>query len=494
MYLFNTLTREKEEFKPLKENEVRIYTCGMTVQDSPHLGHLRTFIFADVLRRFFQFLGYKVIYIQNFTDIDDKIIQKAKEEKVDWRDIGQRYIDEYFYVSDLMNIQRADAYPKASQFILEMINLIQKLIKKGYGYKTKSGVYFEVEKFKGYGKLSKKKIDELMAGARIEVDEEKKNPLDFALWKSYKEDEPYWYAPFGRGRPGWHIECSAMAMHYLGETFDIHIGGEDLIFPHHENEIAQSESATGKPFVKYFLHNGLLLLRGEKMAKSTKNYFLAKTALETYEPDVIRLFLLKAHYRSPYEFSIERLEEAKSQWQRIKEFFILAQKGKTDFRFIVPEKIVNILLDDLNTPMAIGEIFKMVEEFFKTKDYSLYSPIYSSLKLLGFKLQEKETIYLKEKDNIEKLIKARTIARQNKNYNISDKIRSALNYLGYELRDTNGETIYFKKEEKEINEQEFKKIIENLKQEIEEKLKEEEISYLKEILGLIKEYEYGRDQ
>ncbi|MEO0131120.1 MAG: cysteine--tRNA ligase [candidate division WOR-3 bacterium] len=493
MYLFNTLTREKEEFKPIKENEVRIYTCGMTVQDSPHLGHLRTFIFADVLRRFFEFLGYKVIYIQNFTDIDDKIIQKAKEEKIDWRDIGQRYIDEYFEISDQLNIKRANAYPKASQFILEMIYLIQRLLKKGYAYKTKSGVYFEVEKFKGYGKLSKKKIDELMAGARIEVDEEKKNPLDFALWKSYQEDEPYWYTPFGRGRPGWHIECSAMAMHYLGETFDIHIGGEDLIFPHHENEIAQSEAATGKPFVKYFLHNGLLLLKGEKMAKSTKNYFLAKEALKTYEPDVIRLFLLKAHYRSPYEFSIERLEEAKSQWQRIKEFFIFAQKGKIDYRFTVPEKIVNILLDDLNTPLVIGEIFKMIEEFFKTKDYSLYSPIYSSLKLLGFQLQAKETLEIKEKEHIENLIKARKIARQNKRYDISDKIREGLNYLGYELRDTNGETIYFKKEDKERKKEEFKRVIEDLKKDIEEELRKEEIVYLKEILELIKEYEHGRD-
>uniref|UniRef100_A0A7C4WF40 Cysteine--tRNA ligase n=1 Tax=candidate division WOR-3 bacterium TaxID=2052148 RepID=A0A7C4WF40_UNCW3 len=493
MYLFNTLTREKERFKPLIENQVRIYTCGMTVQDSPHLGHLRTFVFADVLRRFLEFLGYQVIYIQNFTDIDDKIIQKAKEEKVDWRDIGQRYIDEYFSVSDLMNLKRANSYPKASQFILEMIELIQKLLRKGYAYKTRSGVYFEVEKFPGYGKLSKKKIDELISGVRIEIDEEKKNPLDFALWKSYKEGEPYWYAPFGRGRPGWHIECSAMAMHYLGETFDIHIGGEDLIFPHHENEIAQSEAATGKPFVKYFLHNGLLLLKGEKMAKSTKNYFLAKEALKSYPPDVIRLFLLKAHYRSPYEFSIERLEEAKSQWQRIKEFFIFAQREKYESKFIVPEKIVNILLDDLNTPMVIGEIFKMIEEFFKTKDHSLYSPIYSSLKLLGFKLEEKETLYLKEKDNIEKLVKARTIARENKDYNISDKIRNALNYLGYELRDTNSETIYFQKEEKPVKKEEFQKILNDLKREIEEKLKKEELLYLKEIFQLIKEYEYGRD-
>ncbi|MCX7837761.1 MAG: class I tRNA ligase family protein, partial [candidate division WOR-3 bacterium] len=328
----------------------------------------------------------------------------------------------------------------------------------------------------------------LLAGARVEVDEEKKNPLDFALWKSYKENEPYWYAPFGRGRPGWHIECSAMSMHYLGETFDIHIGGEDLIFPHHENEIAQSEAATNKPFVKYFLHNGLLLLKGEKMAKSTKNYFLAKEALREYEPDIIRLFLLKAHYRSPYEFTTERLEEAKSQWQRIKEFFIFAKKGKEAFRFIVPEKIVNALLDDLNTPFALGEIFKMIEEFFKTKDLSLYSLVYSSLKLLGFKLTEKEPLYLTTEDNIENLIKARTIARKNKKYDISDKIRTALNYLGYELRDTNEETIFFKKEEKEVNKEEFKKIVDALKKEIEEQLKEEEFPYLKEILELIKEY------
>jgi cysteinyl-tRNA synthetase len=487
MWLSNTLTNKKEEFKSLEENVVKIYTCGMTVQDSPHLGHLRTFIFADVLRRFLEFLGYKVIYIQNFTDIDDKIIQKANEEKKDWRDIGQNYIDEYFYVEEKLNIKKADAYPKASQFILEIINLIQKLIKKGYAYKTNSGVYFDISKFKEYGKLSKKKIDELLAGARVEIDEEKRNPLDFALWKRYKENEPYWYSPFGKGRPGWHIECSAMSMHYLGETFDIHIGGEDLIFPHHENEIAQSEAATGRQFVRYFLHNGLLLLKGEKMAKSTKNYFLAKEALKVYEPDVIRLFLLKAHYKSPYEFTFESLEETKSQWKRIKEFLLFAKREIISGPFIVPEKVVNALLDDLNTPFAIGEIFKMIEEFFKTRNYSLFSSVIASLKLLGFKMEEKEKLFLKTKNKIENFIKARNIARANKRYDIGDKIRSALNFLGYELRDTNGETFYFQNEEKEIDENQFENIISELKTLLEKELQEKEITYLKEILDLIKE-------
>jgi cysteinyl-tRNA synthetase len=487
MWLSNTLTNKKEEFKSLEENVVKIYTCGMTVQDSPHLGHLRTFIFADVLRRFLEFLGYKVIYIQNFTDIDDKIIQKANEEKKDWRDIGQNYIDEYFYVEEKLNIKKADAYPKASQFILEIINLIQKLIKKGYAYKTNSGVYFDISKFKEYGKLSKKKIDELLAGARVEIDEEKRNPLDFALWKRYKENEPYWYSPFGKGRPGWHIECSAMSMHYLGETFDIHIGGEDLIFPHHENEIAQSEAATGRQFVRYFLHNGLLLLKGEKMAKSTKNYFLAKEALKVYEPDVIRLFLLKAHYKSPYEFTFESLEETKSQWKRIKEFLLFAKREIISGPFIVPEKVVNALLDDLNTPFAIGEIFKMIEEFFKTRNYSLFSSVIASLKLLGFKMEEKEKLFLKTKNKIENFIKARNIARANKRYDIGDKIRSALNFLGYELRDTNGETFYFQNEEKEIDENQFENIISELKTLLEKELQEKEIAYLKEILDLIKE-------
>jgi cysteinyl-tRNA synthetase len=487
MWLSNTLTNKREEFKSLEENVVKIYTCGMTVQDSPHLGHLRTFIFADVLRRFLEFLGYKVIYIQNFTDIDDKIIQKANEEKRDWRDIGQNYIDEYFYVEEKLNIKKADAYPKASQFILEIINLIQKLIKKGYAYKTNSGVYFDISKFKEYGKLSKKKIDELLAGARVEIDEEKRNPLDFALWKRYKENEPYWYSPFGKGRPGWHIECSAMSMHYLGETFDIHIGGEDLIFPHHENEIAQSEAATGRQFVRYFLHNGLLLLKGEKMAKSTKNYFLAKEALKVYEPDVIRLFLLKAHYKSPYEFTFESLEETKSQWKRIKEFLLFAKREIISGPFIVPEKVVNALLDDLNTPFAIGEIFKMIEEFFKTRNYSLFSSVIASLKLLGFKMEEKEKLFLKTKNKIENFIKARNIARANKRYDIGDKIRNALNFLGYELRDTNGETFYFQNEEKEIDENQFENIISELKTLLEKELQEKEIAYLKEILDLIKE-------
>ncbi|MCX8014435.1 MAG: cysteine--tRNA ligase, partial [candidate division WOR-3 bacterium] len=270
LVLTNTLTQKKETFNS-PSNTVNIYICGMTVQGPPHFGHLRAYITADILIRYLQYLGYKTKVIQNFTDIDDKIIEKSLEEKTDYRIIAKRNIDEYFEVADKMNIKRADFYPYATQHIQEIIELIQKLIDKGFAYQSNADVYFAVEKFTDYGKLSKKRLDDLVAGARVEIREHKKHPADFALWKASKENEPWWQSPWGKGRPGWHIECSAMAMCHLGETIDIHLGGEDLIFPHHENEIAQSESATGKPFVRYWIHNAMLNLTGEKMSKSTKH-------------------------------------------------------------------------------------------------------------------------------------------------------------------------------------------------------------------------------
>ncbi|MEO0100817.1 MAG: cysteine--tRNA ligase [candidate division WOR-3 bacterium] len=503
--LTNTLTNKKELFLPIEEKRVKIYTCGMTVQDSPHLGHLRTFVFADVLRRFLEFLGKEVIFVMNFTDIDDKILQKAKEEKKDYRIIAQRYIDEFLKVAEAMNIRKEnDIYPRATQHIPEMIELVEKLLAKGLGYKVDEGdVYFDISKFPNYGKLAKKKLENLIAGARVEVGEKKRNPGDFVLWKGYKEGEPYWYTPFGKGRPGWHLECSAMSMHYLGETFDIHIGGEDLIFPHHENEIAQSEGATGKPFVNYWLHNALLLLRGEKMAKSTRNYFLATEALKRYHPNVIRLFLLKAHYKSPYEFTIDRLEEAKRQWLRLEEFFHLCEKGNPRLNFSPPESFISAMLDDINTPQALGEIFKLVEERFKKGDISkeenesIYSSVRSALDLLGFRTGKKDrsvsstemefkTILGLSEEEIALLTQARELARKNKRYDIADQIRSALEEAGYELRDTKeGPDTFFRGE---ADFETFWQLIKELREKLwrEKELdKRGEKPYLSEIIDLL---------
>ncbi|MEO0096454.1 MAG: cysteine--tRNA ligase, partial [candidate division WOR-3 bacterium] len=317
--LYNTLTGSLEEFKP-QSDVVRIYSCGLTVQGPPHVGHIRASMTRDILRRWLEFLGYKVRSIENFTDVDDKIIAKQKEFNTDWRMIAEENIQKYINLCDSLNIMKPHYYPRASQHIEEIIDLIQRLIEKGFAYEKSGDVYYRVRKFSDYGKLSKKSIDELLSGARIEPTELKEDPLDFALWKAAKPDEPYWLSPWGKGRPGWHIECSAMSMHYLGESFDIHTGGEDLIFPHHENEIAQSEGATGKEFVHYWLHNGMVNITGEKMSKSTGRYFLMEDIVKDFSPNVIRLFLLKTHYRSPIEFSKERLEEAKSAFERIQTF------------------------------------------------------------------------------------------------------------------------------------------------------------------------------
>uniref|UniRef100_A0A7C3UR05 Cysteine--tRNA ligase n=1 Tax=candidate division WOR-3 bacterium TaxID=2052148 RepID=A0A7C3UR05_UNCW3 len=509
--LTNTLSGKKEIFNPIESKRVKIYTCGMTVQDSCHLGHLRTFIFADLLRRFLEYLGKEVIFVMNFTDIDDKIINKAREENRDYRIITQRYIDEFLLVAEKLNLRQAnDIYPRATQHIPEMIELVERLLGRGLAYISEGDVYFDITRFPAYGKLSKKKIEDLIAGARVEVGEKKRNPLDFVLWKGYKEGEPYWYAPFGRGRPGWHLECSAMSMHYLGETFDIHIGGEDLIFPHHENEIAQSEGATGKPFVNYWLHNALLLFRGEKMAKSTKNYFLASEALKHYHPNVIRLFLLKAHYKSPYEFTIERLEEAKSQYQRLEEFLSLCEKGKPRVSFKnPPEGFVSALLSDLNTPKALGEIFKLVEERFKAKEISpeenerLYSSVLSALNILGFKTEKKDRwevfweegtlapTRLEPRSPIPDemlLIKARECARKNKRYDIADKIRTAFIKFGYELRDTKEGVDIIRRSDCPSEPELFLQLLRELKKELNEEKeldKEERKPYLSEIIDLM---------
>lgn len=446
--LFNTLTRKKEEFRPLTDT-VRMYTCGMTVQDRPHLGHLRAYITSDVLRRYLEFLGYKVTMIQNFTDIDDKVLERAKDENIDYRVLAQRNIDEYLEVAQLLNIKPATVYPRATQHIQEIISLIEKLISKGFAYQAEADVYFEVKRFPDYGRLSKKKLDDLVAGARIAPDEKKRNPEDFALWKAAKPEEPWWESPWGKGRPGWHIECSAMAIHYLGESvarfepIDIHTGGEDLIFPHHENEIAQAEGATGKPFARFWVHNAFLNLAGAKMSKSTKHFILAKEALENFSPNAIRLYFLQSHYRSPIGFDNERLEAAESSWKRIENFLDRVQE-KLPSGQTLPSHSVNdfkqAMDDDLNTPQALGWIFDLVSQGFKALEggsvpLEFYTQVRLGLEVLGFSLKKKG-LSADQESLINLLIETRLRLRAKGEYELADEIRTKLSRLGIKFEDT----------------------------------------------------------
>jgi serine O-acetyltransferase len=307
--LYNTMSGRKEDFIPLHPKKVNMYVCGITAYDVCHLGHARSAIVFDIIKRYLRFRGFDVTHVRNITDIDDKIIARAAQEGISTEEVAKKYTEEYYDDMELLGVSRADLEPNATDHIPEMVETIQGLIDKGYAYPVDGDVYFEVKKFSEYGKLSKKNVDDLMAGARVDVDERKKSPLDFALWKASKEGEPWWESPWGKGRPGWHIECTAMSSKYLGESFDIHGGGADLIFPHHENEMAQSEAFTGEPFVKYWMHNGFITVDKEKMSKSLGNFFTIKEILNRYEPEVVRYFLLTTHYRSPIEFSDAQLNE-----------------------------------------------------------------------------------------------------------------------------------------------------------------------------------------
>ena len=356
-----------------------IYACGVTVYDYCHIGHARSAIVFDVIRRYLQYKGFDVTYVRNFTDIDDKIIKRAGEEGIPWDAVAGKYTDEYYRDMDMLGVGRADLEPKATDYIADMITIVQSLVDKGYAYEIDGSVYFSVERFRDYGKLSKRNMEETMAGARVEVDERKKNPLDFALWKKSKEGEPFWECPWGKGRPGWHIECSAMSIRHLGESFDIHGGGADLLFPHHENEIAQSEAYTGKPFAKYWVHNGFITINKEKMSKSLGNFFTIREVLESFDPEVVRFFLLSTHYRSPIEFSDEVLREAESTLDRyyttvlrIQDYLEKAAEEKNDLS--VPgkdlskvldefrEKFESAMDDDFNTALGLGHVFELIKE------------------------------------------------------------------------------------------------------------------------------------
>lgn len=446
--IYNTLSGKKEVFKPLTEGRVRMYVCGLTVQDRPHIGHIRAFMTADILRRYLEYSGYDVTLATNFTDIDDKIIAKSQETGEDFRTIAKRIIEEYFVVADRLRIKRADYYPEATKHIQEIQIFVGKLIDRGLAYESHGNVYFDVAKFKGYGKLSGKRLDELRVGARVAPDETKKNPVDFAVWKAVKEGEPWWESPWGRGRPGWHIECSAMSMHYLGETFDIHAGGEDLIFPHHENEIAQSEGLSGKPFARYWVHNGFLNLSGEKMSKSIGNVVLVSDILSLYKPDVVRLYLLSTHYRSPMEYYKERLEEQEGGYNRIRQVLFLLGQDELDGSRAdrkVTDQFRKAMDDDFNTPKALSVIFDYSREIFdrmgKKPDQAWILSARATLKeMLGalglFESEEDDVAGGRNDELVALLLEVRKALREQKHYKLADSIRDGLKKMGIEIEDT----------------------------------------------------------
>ncbi|MCD6362889.1 MAG: cysteine--tRNA ligase [Synergistetes bacterium] len=460
----NTLTKRKEPFKTIESGKVRMYVCGPTVYNYFHIGNARPFCIFDVIRRYLEYRGYNVIYVQNFTDIDDKIIKRAKEEGKSWKEIAEIYIEAYFEDADALKIKRATHYPKATEHIKEMIELIQKLIDRGHAYVVEGDVYYDVLSFPEYGKLSGKAIDELEAGARIEPDPRKKNPLDFALWKRAKEGEPYWESPWGKGRPGWHIECSAMSMKYLGETLDIHAGGEDLIFPHHENEIAQSEGATGKTFCNYWLHNGYLLINEEKMSKSLGNILTARELRQRYPAEVLRTFMLSAHYRHPINFSDESIRQAEGGQRRIQNAFLTLKEALSSSELSSPSsgedyefeeeveraraKFEESMDDDFNTPEALGSIFELVKNtnsYLRETLNPKKKPLEKAIRFLEavndvfgiIRTEEKLPMDLSE---IERLIKEREQARKEKNWEKADSIRDFLLSKGIILEDTPGGT------------------------------------------------------
>ena len=464
--IYNTFTKQKEEFKPIHPPNVNMYMCGPTVYDYFHIGNARSFINADFIRRYLEFKNYKVKYVMNLTDVDDKIINKSNEEKIKPEKVAEKYIEAFFEDIDKLKIKKADVYPKATMHMDDIIRMISKLEEKDFAYNVNGNVFYDVGKFVEYGKLSGKKIDELESGSRVEINVEKKNPLDFALWKKAKKGEPYWESPWGNGRPGWHIECSAMSCKHLGKTFDIHAGGNDLIFPHHENEIAQSEAANQKKFVNYWMHFGFLNMDNEKMSKSLGNFFTARDVLKKYSAETIRMLFAQTHYRGPLNFSDELLSAAEKGLEKLNnlalkindEIKLNRQKGSSpDFDF---EKYLiaftNAMDDDFNTPQGIAAIFDLVKDVNRTIAENEYviAEFYLSVKaflkktasdvfgILDFDKLSKSSDGKLEGELIELLIQLRTDAKKEKNYALADKIRSELNNLGVILEDSKDRTIY----------------------------------------------------
>jgi cysteinyl-tRNA synthetase len=466
--IHNTLTRKKEEFKPIHPGEVRMYVCGPTVYDYFHIGNARSFIVSDFIRRYLEYKGYKVTFAMNLTDIDDKIIRKANAGNIEAKEVAETFSAAFFEDIAKLKIKKATIYPKATEHIQDIINLIKKLEENGYAYNIDGNVFYNVKKFTTYGKLSGKNTEELESGSRVEINEAKRNPLDFSLWKKAKEGEPYWESPWGAGRPGWHIECSAMSCKHLGETFDIHAGGNDLIFPHHENEIAQSEAATGKKFVNYWLHFGFLNIENEKMSKSLGNFFTARDVLKRYSAEVIRLFFSQTNYAGPLNFSDDLLSGAQKGLEKITN---LAEKLDDELKAGRPSGIEidfdfakfyadfeAAMDDDFNTSQASAVIFDFVravnkvlaenseagKRFFeKAKEY-LAKTAEGVLGIVDFSSLHGDDSKSLENDLIELLLNLRIEAKKEKNFALSDKIRNELTALGIVLQDGKDKTTYKK--------------------------------------------------
>ena len=458
MKIYNTLTRKKEDFKPIQAGKALIYVCGPTVYNYIHIGNSRPMIVYDTLRRYLLYIGYDVKFVSNFTDIDDKIINRAKEENVPFTDITKKYIDAYLEDSYGLNLFESHTiHPKATECINEMIEFVKVLEEKGIAYNVDGNVYFDITKAKDYGKLSKKNIDDLRAGARIDISDEKKNPLDFALWKKRKDKtEPAWESPWGMGRPGWHLECSVMAKKFLGDTIDIHAGGEDLQFPHHENEIAQSECCNGKVFANYWMHNGMINIDNVKMSKSKGNFFTIKDIQKEYDLEVIRLWILSTHYRNPLNFSREVMEQTKNGLERMyngKEHLerlleICEEKENGDISKLIELKkeFLDCMDDDLNTADAVSKVYELIRYTNTFDENTDLKVVKGAVKLLSDFTSVLGLLYKEEDDNldekVEKLIKEREEARKNKDFKRADEIRDDLKEMNIELKDTRNGVIW----------------------------------------------------
>lgn len=450
MKIFNTLTRSKDEFKPINEGEVKIYACGPTVYNYIHIGNARPLCVFDVLRRYFEWRGYNVNFVQNFTDIDDKLIKKANEEGITVPEVAERYIKEFWVDAKGLNVREATVHPRATENIVEIQGIISSLMENGYAYEAGGDVYYRAKKFGGYGKLSHQPLEDLEAGARIETGDIKEDPMDFCLWKGAKLGEPYWESPWGKGRPGWHIECSAMAGRYLGKTIDIHCGGLDLIFPHHENEIAQSEAANGCDFAHYWMHNGFINVDNHKMSKSLNNFFTVRDVAEKYGYEPIRYFLVSSQYRSPINYSVDIIEQAKNSLERLytcRDNIDFALKNATEGgeipAFIEEHKneFITAMEDDLNTADALAAIFMLVRDINTAiangagkAALEAMADIFDQLTgVLGLVYNRKTDSLDSE---VEELIEKRTAARKAKDFKTADEIRDKLKEMGITLEDT----------------------------------------------------------
>ena len=455
MKIYNTMTRKKEEFVPLHEGKVGIYSCGPTVYNYFHIGNARPFIIFDTLRRHLEHMGYEVTFVQNFTDVDDKMIRRANEEGVTVAELGDRFIEEYFRDADALGVKRATVHPRATKHIGEIIGMIKKLEAKGLAYEVDGDVYYDTHAFPGYGKLSGQNLEDREMGARIEVDEDKKHPMDFALWKKQKPGEPAWKSPWGMGRPGWHIECSAMSCKYLGQTFDIHCGGVDLIFPHHENEIAQSEGANGQPFARYWMHNGHINVDNHKMSKSAGNFFTVRDIVKEFDPEAVRLFMLSAHYRSPINFSRDLIEQAQNALARLytaRENALFLRESAPDCPMTAEEEAFaaradqaisafNAAMDDdLNTADALGVIFEYVRDMNASlNEHSSRAAVEKGVNalnemagVLGLLRREADLV----PEDVKALVEERQAAKKARDFAQADALRAQIEQMGYVVEDT----------------------------------------------------------